>query len=214
MSKLFLYKTNEDDRDCCAYIEGKPMRWECGHYFGGVNLCGAAYCGGNLEDYDNIKTVLTREEYEQLIKFADEIHQLGYGITVGDERYEKGVALCKAIQPVYDKLKSEEAAAFFEEIQAEEVEYLMEEYGLSEEEVQEIFNAYSYEYRDRGIVGGIYDDVEELGEEEALNLGYVSWKSNDVISKYFDFKKFGQDLADEDCMYHELEDGIVVCFNM
>lgn len=210
MSKLFLYKTNEDDRDCCAYIENKPMRWECGHYFGRVSLCGAAYSGCDFADYDNIKTVLTREEYEQLIKFADEIHQLGYGITVGDERYEKGVALCKAIQPVYDKLKSEEAAAFFEEIQAEEVEYLTEEYGLSEEEVQEIFDAYSYECKDRGIVDYIYDDVEELGRDEACEIFNLDGR----ISKYFDFEKFGQDLVDEDYMYHELEDGRVVCFNM
>lgn len=214
MSRLFLYKANEDNGDYCAYIEDKPMRWECGHYFGGVCLSGAAYSGADFADYDNIRTVLSREEYEQLIDFSYEIRKLEYGITVGDERYEKGIALCKAIQPVYDKLQSEEATAFFEEIQVEEADYLMEEYELSKNEVYKMFDEHPYGYRDRGIICCIYDNVEDLGREEALDLGYISFKVNDVVSKYFDFKRFGRDLVDGDYAYYQLEDGRVVYFNL
>lgn len=188
MSNVFLYKViNSDDRDCCAYILNQPMRFECGHYFGGVILQGSCYCGGEFAPYEEIKTVLTEDEYEALISFNKEIKKIGYGVTVGDERYKKGIELCEGIQYVYDKLNSEENQKIFEEVQEEEIRYLMEEYGLSDEDVEKIFNEYALMYRDRSIVGFMYEDYEELGYEEAWLRGYI--KDNDFIStKYFDTK--------------------------
>lgn len=67
-NKVFLYKVKDsDDRDCVAYIDDKPMRFECNHYFGSIVLYGACYCGHTFESYENINTILTRDEYEQLI---------------------------------------------------------------------------------------------------------------------------------------------------
>lgn len=207
---VFLYKDNSEDRDCCAYIEARPMRFECGHYFGGVGLHGACYSGGNFVSYENIKTVLTAEEYNQLINFKKEINHLGYGIVKGDERYNKGIELCKAIQPVYDKLLSEEGEDFFKEIIEEEKEYLMNEYNFSEEDVEYIFDNYGLDYRDRGIVSCIFDSVYDCGYEEAYQFGYVD--RNSVAERYFDFEKFGEDLCQEEG-YLELEDGRVVYLN-
>lgn len=208
---VFLYKENTDDRDCCAYIETSPMRWECGHYFGSVALHGACYSGHNFADYEDIKTILTEEEYKQLIKFNTELNALGFGIKEGSEKYNKGVELCKAIQPIYNKLLSEDNQELFEEIQAEETEYLMDEYSLDESDVEKIFSEYGLDYRDRGIVSCVFDDTYDLGREEAYSCGYIS-NDNSVVERYFNFEKFGEDLL-EDENYLQLDDGRVVVLN-
>lgn len=212
MSKVFLYKENSEDRDCCAYIEDIPMRFECGHYFGRVNLQGACYSGGDFADYANIKTILTEEEYNQLIAFNETINNLGYGIKNEDERYDKGIELCKGIQSVYDKLLSDENKKLFEKVQEEEKEYMMKEYNLDEEEIEKIFNEYYLEYRDRGIISCVFADAYDCGYEEAWSYGFID-NNNEVQKKYFDFEKFGQDLADEGERYLELDDGRIVVLN-
>ena len=217
MSKrVFLYKENSEDRDCCAYIKAIPSKFECNHYFSSVGIEGACYSGGGFADYKNIKTVLTESEYNQLLQFAENIKNLGFGITEGDERYIKGVELCKAIQPVYDRLLSEDNETFFEEIQAEEIEFLMDEYGLTEDEVTEIFDNYGLEYRDRGIVCCMYDDEYDLGYEEAQGLGVIDYqmeKNGFPYDRYFDYEKFGNDLINDDERYIQLADNRVVCLN-
>ena len=209
MSKyVFLYKDNAEDRDSCAYIVAKPMRWECGHYFGSVILHGACYSGHDFAPYEDIKTVLTENEYNQLVRFNEGIKALGFGISEGDEKYNKGVELCEAIQPVYDKLLSEENEELFAEIVEEEKEYLMDEYGFDEDDIEQIFNNYYLDYRDRSIVGSVFSDTYDLGYEEAWSLGYIS-NNDSVVERYFDFEKFGEDLLEEE-QYVELKDGRVV----
>lgn len=213
MARVFLFKIlDSDDRDCCGYIDDDPLRWECNHYFGSVNIEGSCYCNSNWPKYEEIKTVLTEEEYAALIQFAVDIHGLGFGIKVGDERYEKGVQLCKEIQYVYDRLNSEDNEALFEEVREEEIEWLMEEHSLDREDVEKIFDEYTLEYRDRSIVGCVFKDSAELGYEEAWQMGYI--KNGDTIAeKYFDTDKFGEDLVAESESYLELDDGRVVTLN-
>lgn len=87
----------------------------------------------------------------------------------------------------------------------------MDEYDISEEDVEEIFENYRLDYRDRSIIGYIYSNTSELGYDEAFDLGYI--KPGDVISeRYFDYEKFGEDLLEEE-QYMELSDGRVVCLN-
>ena len=211
MSKyVFLYKENneDEDRDCIKYIEPKPMRFECNHYFGGVNLSGACFSGGEWANYENIQTVLTQNEYQQLINFNKDIQELGMGITKGDERYQKGVKLCEDIQPIYDKLLSDENQKLFETIQQEEREFLNNEYNLSDEDIDYIFDNYGLDYRDRAVISVVFDDIESAAEEEADQLGYVT-KENE---RYFDYEKFGQDLLEGE-QYLELDDGRIVYLN-
>lgn len=203
---LFLYKIkNTDDRDCCAYIRNQPQRFECNHYFGGVNLEGACYSNNKFADYEDIKTILTKEEYQQLIDFAKAISELGYGIARGDDRYNLGVELCKGIQPIYDKLASDEAQKFFNEIWEEEKEFLYDEYSLDDDDCEYIAGNYALDYRDRSIVGYVYNDAYDCGYEEAFSLGIIS-NDNDITSRYFDFEEFGSDLANDE-NYCELPDG-------
>lgn len=214
MAVVFLYKIiDSDDRDCVQYIDKKAMKFECGHYFSRVHLCGACFCNDDWEDYDKIKTVLTRDEYERLIEFDRKIGELGFGITKGDERYRAGVALCESVQDIYDKLNGEENEKLFAEVWEEEKEYLYDEYGLDEDNIEEIIGEYPLAYRDRAIIGCVYDDAYDCGEEEAINLGYVSYgDTSSPQYKYFDFEQFGNDLT-QDENYCELSDGRIVCFN-
>ena len=214
--KVFLYKENSEDRDCVAYIEAVPSKFECGHYFSRVQTEGTCYAGDMLADYKNIKTILTETEYNQLLQFAKDIDKLGYGITKEDDRYIKGVELCKSIQPVYDRLLSDENQNLFLEVQDEETEFLMNEYGLTKDEVMEIFNNYGLEYRDRSVVACIFKDAYELGEEEAYSLGIIDAqmdKHGFPYSKYFDYEKFGEDLINDDERYFQFDDERVVCLN-
>lgn len=210
--RVFLYKDNTEDRDCCAYISTTPSTFECEHYFSSVTLEGACYLGHIFADYSDIKTVLTEIEYNKLVQFAKDIQNLGFGIKQDDDRYKKGIELCKAIQPVYDRLLSEDNERLFEEVQEEEKEYLMDEYSLDDEDIQTIFAAYYLEYRDRAVVGCVYRDTEELGEEEAISLGIVDYKMNDIENRYFDFERFGEDLVNDE-NYCELSDGRIVALN-
>ena len=210
MSAIFLYKDNTEDRDCCAYIE--PARFECDHYFGGLYICGACYSRHDIAKYEDIQTILTEAEYNKLLEFKKNISDLGYGIKKGDERYQKGMDLCADIQLIFDKLQSEEAQEFFENIVNKEKEYLKDEFGFDDDDIEEIFDNYSLEYKDRAIVSYVFKDAYDCGYEEAFSLGYVSGDDS-IITKYFDFEQFGQDLANENENYLELSDGRIVCLN-
>lgn len=214
MSKyVFLYKEQgTDDRDCVKYIEiNRYGKLECDHYFPSINLTGACFSMGieldNI-DFDNIVSLLTEDEFKQLEQYNKSVNELGYGITKGDERYQKGIELYNSIKPILDKLASEENQKLFEQVQQEEREYLKEEYSLDDADIDQIFNYYGLDYRDRGIVSTVFNDIEEAAEEEAEQLGYVT-KENE---RYFDYEKFGEDLLEGE-QYLELSDGKIVYLN-
>lgn len=208
---LFLYRLkNTKDRDACAYISEIPSTFDCEHYFSGVMIQGACYCGGEFASYEDIETILTKIEYQKLIKFNEDIKKLGYGISKGDERYSKGIKLIKDIQPIYDKLQSEKAEKFEESIMYNEKEIMMDMWNLSEDDIEEILDNYHLEYKDRSIIGYVYDDAEELAENEIKSCYDIpNWLDN-----YIDYSQFGEDLLQNDDMYKELDDGRVVYYNV
>jgi len=208
--KAFLYRQKDnDDRDCCAYIEPR-LRFECDHYFGSLILHGACYSNSSYLPYGEIETVLTKQEYQRLLAFNKAIGELGYGIKKGDDRYQVGIALGESIQDVFDKLCSDDAQVFFEKIQEREKEFLMDKYRLSEEDIEKIFYEYGLGYQDRSIVSYIFGSVYDCGYEEAYALDIIS--KNNISERYFDFEAFGEDLI-EDGNYIELGDGRVVSLN-
>lgn len=210
---VFLYRIKDEaDRDACAYLENKLNRFVCGHYFSPLGLCGSCYRGGCWEDYADIETILSEDEYATLRKINDELDKLGYGIKPGDERYQKGLALMEEIKPIFDKLNSEEADDFFQQIVADEMQIVMREQDLTEAEVEEAFDGYPLDYRDRSIIGAVYEDVEEAGREEAYALGYIE-EGSIICERYFDFERFGRDLAEGDSL-QELTSGRCVSYMM
>lgn len=163
---LFLYREKTEDRDCCAYVDDN-LGFKNNHYFASVVLHGACYCKHDFPAYEDIETVLSESEYNELIQLNKAIRDLGYGISNGDERYERGMELTDLIKHVCEKLKSKEAKEFQQKIIQSEIEYMKEEYSLSDEDIRQIFDEYYLDYRDRAIIGSVYADSDELGYEEA-----------------------------------------------
>lgn len=204
---MFIFKeTNTDDRDCVNYI--KRPKFECGHYFGCLNLQGACF-SMSLKFPKNIKTVLTKNEIMQLLNYNIEKEKLGCGIKKGSRKYKKGLKLLEEIEPIFLKLESKENQKLFEEVEKEEREYLHEAEQLTDENIDEIFNQYYLEYRDRGCIGSTYDDKEELGKE-MLDVYYSELDDN--IKRHFDYESFADDLLSGDS-YIELDNGQCVSLN-
>ena len=207
--KIFIFrdKYNIEDRDACKYIEYETptQRFHCNHYFGRISLGGPNFCGGNLPPYDEVDTFLTEEEYNKLISTDKELSELGYGITKGDECYNKGIALCESLEPIFEKLQSEEAVAFKNEIMESEQETLRDEYNLSFEDVETILDYSCYGYEDKGIVSRVYEDYEDLGMSYAEEVDNIP----DHVQPYFDYERYGEDLAEAE-RFVELSDGRIV----
>ena len=211
MRKIFLAKENNtDDRDCVKYIEFSGF--ECDHYFGGLHIHGACFCGYEKElrediknNYENYTTILSKKDFEHLFDIDDRIRALGYGIEKGSEKYNEGMALINEYKTsIEPKLLSEANEELFDKVIEEEKEFVAEEYDLLRADVDEIFDCYNLEYQDRAIVGYVYDDIDELVENEKWNLGYDD-------CPYFDDEAFAEDLLNDD-YYLELSDGRIASY--
>lgn len=86
----------------------------------------------------------------------------------------------------------------------------MDIWNLSEDDIEEILNDYSLDYKDRSIIGYVYDDLEELAENEIEQCCDIP----NFLENYIDYSKFGEDLLQDEEMYKELEDGRVVYYNI
>ena len=217
LEKVFIFKENNSkDMDCVAYINSTPSKFVCGHYFSSVKLEGACYSTRlkkyTEEEFSNLTTILTYEEYNKIIEFDNQLNNLGTGIEFNDERYIKGLELIEEIQPIFDKLNSKENKELFNKVVEEEKDFLMEEYDISIEDVEDIFEEYYLEYRDRAIVGNIFNNTYVLGEEEMWQLGYIDNSNNSFVDKYIDYEAFGEDLLKQE-QYYQLEDGRIVYLN-
>lgn len=215
----FIYKEKyTKDRDCVKYIE--KYSFECGHYFGGGNLTGACFSSSLRSEntnYDEIETILTKEDFDFLLKADKELTDLRYGITENDEKYNKGMKIIEELNNrIFSKLSSKENEKLFQKIIEEEKEYCKYEYCLDDEDIDMIFeeyldrfSRYPLIYHDRAIISSIYNSAEELGEDYIENC--TDLKFDNYTKMFFDFEKFGGDLA-EDENYLTLESGRIVNF--
>lgn len=97
---------------------------------------------------------------------------------------------------------------FFAEILSGEQEYMMEEYDLTTDDIEEIYNNYSLEYMDRAIIRYVYNNAEDVGYE-MIDSCY-STKGMELLMNYFDYKSFGEDIVNDSENYLELDDGRIV----
>lgn len=211
MEKLFLAKIkNDDDRDIVKYIEFSGF--ECNHYFGGLHIHGACFCGFEKElrdivenNFDDLETILTKEEFMKIFELDDELNELGFGIEKDSDKYKRGLEIIEEYKNTIEKrLLSDENKKLFEKVVADEKEYIKNEYDLTDDEVETIFENYGLEYQDRAIVGYVFRDFDEMVEEEKFSLGY------DKVP-YFNDEEFGNDLL-ETGNYLQLSSGKIVSY--
>ena len=216
MENLFLAKIkNSDDRDCVFYVE--LSGFECGHYFGGLHLGGACFSGYQEEfrkivdnDFDTLETIYTKEEIQELFRLNDELKSLGYGIEKDSDKYNKGIELLNKIDCMLDKLRSGDNEELFQNVIEEEKEYCMQEYNLSKEQIDDIFNEYNSVYQDRAIICAVFEDKEDLFRDCAFN-GLIDNVSDELID-YIDVESYVDDkILIYDC-YYELDDGRIVYY--
>lgn len=216
MENLFLAKIKDsDDRDCVFYVE--LSGFECGHYFGGLHLGGACFSGYYDEfkervenEFDTLETIYTKEEMQELFRLNDELKSLGYGIEKDSDKYNKGIELLNKIDCMLDKLRSGDNEELFQNVIEEEKEYCMQEYNLSKEQIDDIFNEYNSVYQDRAIICAVFEDKEELFRDCAFN-GLIDNISDELID-YIDVESYVDDkILIYDC-YYELDDGRIVYY--
>ena len=206
---IFLGRTK--DEGICYYTQDEPAKFECGHYFASPYLTNANCLIHDFPDYENLETILSKDEYERLLKFKKDINELGFGITMYDDHYKKGFELSKSITDVYGKLISHDAREFFEKIQKDEKRKLVDFYKLTDYQINQIFDNYPLDYRDANIVATIYDDDYEIAEEFIDNFYF---NIDDIpgfkLSYYIDYDKLGHDLVLDSDKYLELDNERVI----
>lgn len=215
MENLFLAKIKDtDDRDCVFYVE--LAGFECGHYFGGLRLGGACFSGYYDEfkervenEFDTLETIYTKEEMQELFRLNDELKSLGYGIEKDSDKYNQGVKLVNEIDCMLDKLRSGDNEELYNFVIEEEKEYCMQEYNLSKEEIDDIFENYNGGYQDRAIICAVFEDKEELFRDCAFN-GLIDI-SEDLID-YIDVESYVNDNILCNDYYYELDDGRIVYY--
>lgn len=190
---VFLYRTKEaDDRDCCAYVDIddlKAVRICSDRKFTVHGACYSSSLGGGFTNYayDEVDTILTEEQYNRLVN-----------PTENDD-----------LTDIIETLTSEQANDFFAQIIESEREYIKEEYGLSQEEIDDIFNEYYLDYHDRAVISYVYRDYEELAQEYLESCYSIP----DFLESYIDYESFGKDMVNEGERYIELADGRIVELN-
>lgn len=195
--KYFLLKENDtDDRDCVKYIEFDKDDTKCFY------ICGACFCGLMEEDtqdilnnYENLTTALTKEELIQLFEI---------NCTWVDKRTTDNTT---TLYNIKKKLESDLNKDLFMQVQEEETEWLYNEYSLDYNDIEEIFDNYNLEYRDRAVVDYVWADTYELGENYICECCSIK----DWLEPYIDYEKFGRDMVNNDReRYVELTDGRIV----
>lgn len=125
-NRLFLAKVkNSDDRDVVKYIEFTSF--ECNHYFGGLHIEGACFNGYEKEfrdlvenNFKELETILTKDEFIKLFKLNDELKALGYGIEKDSDKYNKGLEIIKEYENTIEKkLQSNENKELFKKVIAD-----------------------------------------------------------------------------------------------
>lgn len=209
MSKiLFLGRLNNDDDRNCIYTE--HVCFECGHYWSNIRNYGAAWSGGHaIKDtaYEDITTGFTQEQWARAQEISRTLGNLGCGITEGDDRYKVGEALANEWNNMIDSIQGCKTEL---EIMADERNRIMEKFSLDADQVNDIFD--NTDYHDIGAISGIYESVQDFGEEEAWSLGIFSSHDDSffsVLEDCFDFEKFGYKCMEDDYAV-ELDDGRVV----
>ena len=139
--------------------------------------------------YEEVETILTKEEFDTLANRE----------TITKEK----------LQAIIDKLYSDENENLLSRIVNRELEYLQEDYDLSDDNIEDIKNHVSHKYYiDRNCICQIYDGYEELGQYIISEF----YEIPDNLQRYFKTEDLGCDVVNEDAKYIVMDDERIVEF--
>ncbi len=99
------------------------------------------------------------------------------------------------------------------EEQKKEKEELKKIYSFTDKQIEQILAKYPNVYRDREIVKAVFPDAEELGLQRIGEyVRRIGEEDNPLIARYFDFERYGTDLAKDSSHFCTLDDGRIVEF--
>lgn len=205
--KKLLYINEQGD---CEYINFPITRFECGHYFGCINISNPNHYGGDIPSYDEVETALPESVFELLKKAENIIKEAGYNIEKDSEKYNSIYNQLSEIDKELEKaFENESYLDWVSEVIDREIEYICDTYDINEEEALKVMDKYTGDsaYMDRNIICMIYDNYEDLGINEARNLFDVPNELDD----YIDYERLGEDLA-ESSDYYVLDDGRIILY--
>lgn len=217
MEKLFLAKIeNSDDRDVVYYLDFDGIRKD--GYFSNINLNGSCFSGFKKElldvvenDFDSLETIYTKDEIKQLFALDDELDKVKSCINIDKEKiHDRGVKITNEINCLLDKLRSGDNEELFQNIVEEEKVWCMNEYNLSKEQIDDIFDNYKGNYQDRSIICTIYEDKEDMFDNLRWN-GCI--EVSDYLIDYVDKERYISDVLEEDNTFYELSDGRIVYYS-
>lgn len=213
MAIKFIYQDKKSKEVFYINTESS-FNFECRHHFTGVRLYSSLTYTTHLEEYEDIITILSKEDYNLLKKYNESIIELESNIKEGSLSYNVGNDIATKAKKIIEKLFSEENTKLYDSIIQKEKECVVEQYNISAEEVEDIFNNYPDPFKDRYIISYIYNTLKEFAKEELRNLGIMDNSNEYILNLYFDFEQFGEDAINERDSLYELEDGRIVCYRL
>lgn len=176
--KLFIGREKESND--CLY-----MNDHCERYV----HCEGLHFSKRIPEYDNVETKIPEELWNSLVEASNN--------SFTKETYSDYLK-------VIDFLMHDENAEKFEErIKEEEFECLHEEYGITEDEYEDIQHD---GYFDRNIVLTSYENYDQIGEREVEET--VSHLP-DWLTRHIDYYAIGEEMMN-DSYYYELSNGRIL----
>ena len=187
MNKYIVLYRIKDEYDGCRYIElndDGTIHLD----IGGKPIVSNARCSTRIdENFDDVETWLTEDVFNRMKN------------TDGNDMFSD----------VADMIANGEHKEFESYVRESEIEKMCDEYGLDEEDVENVLDNYNNnDYFDTSVISYIWNDAYDIAEnyiDECCNI--ESWLTN-----YIDYEGLGEAII-EDGYHYELFDGRVAQYS-
>lgn len=179
-SKMKIFIGREKEFKDCLYINDN-----CESY---INCEGPQFSKG-IPEYENVETAIPEELWNSLVEASN-------------NRFTKET-YSDYLKVVDFLMHDEKAEEFEEKIRKEEFEYLHEEYGITEDEYD---NIKLDDYFDRNIVLTSYENYDQIGEREVEEtISHLP----DWLTRHIDYYAIGEEMIGGG-YYYELSNGRIL----
>ena len=188
MSKYIILYRIKDEYDGCRYIELNSDGTIHLDYSGRPIVSNARCITRIDENFDDVETWVTEDVFNRMKN------------TDGDDTFSD----------VVDMIANGEYKEFETYIRESEIDRMYEEYGLDEDDAEEVFDNYNNnDYFDVSIISYVWNDAYDVAKnyvDEYCNI--ESWLTN-----YIDYTGIGEAIVSDEYYYYTLSDDRVVQYN-